>query len=70
MQALAHELIDAYQFPTPLPDDAIVFHVYDSSHFAFIRANEGPNPTVYDFLETPSEIKATFISLTDPDIQQ
>ncbi|MFL5807563.1 MAG: SMI1/KNR4 family protein [Roseiflexaceae bacterium] len=65
MQALAHELIDAYQFQTPLPEDALVFYVYDNVHFAFIRSGDGDDPTVYHFVETPSTVTATFTS-TDP----
>jgi hypothetical protein len=65
MQALAHELITAYQFPTPMPDDALVFYVYDNVHFAFIRTGDGDDPTVYHFVETPSTVTTTFTS-TDP----
>lgn len=62
MQALAHHLIHAYQFPSPLPHDALVFYVYDSVHFAFIRTLDGPDPLVYHFLETPNSTSALFIS--------
>ena len=67
MQALARELIAAYHFPIPLPDDAVIFYFYDSAHFAFIRTNDDTDPIVYQFLETPSSFTATFTS-NAPDI--
>jgi hypothetical protein len=67
MQSLARKLIAAYHFPTPLPDDAVVFYFYDSAHFAFFRANDDADPTVYQFVETPSSFTATFTS-NNPDI--
>jgi len=62
MHALAHDLVAAHQFPTPLPADALVFSVYDSVHFAFIRIGDAADPTVYHFLETPSTLTASFTS--------
>lgn len=55
-QGLARMLVQRSEFPVPLPEDAIVFFVYDSCQFEYIRAYEGDDPMVYFFAFLPDPL--------------